>query len=206
MRIPIKFPLLSVSLAAVAAAWAPGSAFAESRFKGTYAGAQLSLESSALDVKSAGLSADDLHISGINGGLHAGVNTVLGVRDGPILGLEGSFSVNGAEGSVTAPGDRVSIHSRYTYDLSGRLGYTPADETLLYGRLGWARTKFSGLEPGRRTHLDGVRFGGGVEQMIDADVSVRAEYTRTEYKDKRAGGRRFEPAQNLLTLGVSRHF
>ena len=179
---------------------------AETPFRGFYASVQAGYETYDLDVQSRNLAADDLDLSGLSGGFYAGANTAVPGFDRAIIGLEGSFTLNGGDGSVSGGGDRISIDSRHTYGISARGGYKIAESVLLYGRVGWARTRFSGLDPAGRTNLDGVRFGGGAEYAITESVALRTEFTRTDYGRARFGDRRFDSGQNLLTIGAGHYF
>lgn len=199
-------PLTTCSLAAVILLAAQHSAVAESPFRGVYAGIQGSYDTYDVDIRSSNLNADDLELSGLSGGFYAGVNTAFPGVDRAIVGLEGSFAFNDADGQVSGGGDHISIASRHTYDISGRAGYEVTDNVLLYGRVGWARTRFSGLEPTGRTTLDGIRFGGGAEYAITDNIALRTEFTRTDYERKRSSDRRFDTAQNRLTLGIGYRF
>ena len=135
-----------------------------------------------------------------------GANTAVPGLARAIVGLEGSFTFNGGDGSVSGGGDRISIDSRHTYGLSARGGYEVTEGVLLCGRVGWARTRFSGLEPAGRTNLDGVRFGGGAQYAVTENVALRTEFTRTDYERARSGDRRFDTGQNSLTIGVGYYF
>ena len=201
-----KRALTTCSLVAALLASAQYSAVAESPFRGVYAGIQGSYETYDTDIRSSNLNADDLELSGLSGGFYAGANTALPGFNRTVVGLEGSFAFNDADGQVSGGGDRIAIASRHSYDISGRAGYEVTDDVLLYGRLGWARTKFSGLEPSGRTSLDGIRFGGGAEYAVSDNIALRTEFTRTDYERKRSGDRRFDTAQNRLTLGIGYRF
>ncbi len=207
MPFPVgKCALTTCSLVAVFLMAAGHPTVAGSPFHGVYAGIQGSYETYDLDVRSSNLNADDLELSGLSGGFYAGANTALPGLDRAIVGLEGSFAFNDGDGRLSGGGDRLSIASRNTYDISGRAGYEIKDSVLLYGRVGWARTSFSGLEPTGRSRLDGIRFGGGAEYAITDNMALRTEFTRTDYERKRSGDRRFDTGQNRLTLGVGYRF
>jgi outer membrane immunogenic protein len=178
---------------------------ADKPLRGYYVGASGSYESYDVNVRSAALSADDLHLRGVNGGVFAGKNFDLSRSGAWIGGVEVSLTGNGADGSATAGADRIALASRYTYELAGRAGYTLAPDMLVYGRLGWARTKFDAGAGGKPT-LDGVRFGGGVDKMIGKSTALRTEFTRTHYEAKRTDAGRIDPAQTQLTLGLSFFF
>lgn len=197
----IACPLAAAFLVAV-----PHAVAAETPFRGFYAGVQGGYETYDLDVQSSNLAADDLSLSGLTGGFYAGANTGVPGLKRVIVGLEGSFTFNDGDGSVSSGGERFSIESRHTYGVSGRAGYEATDSVLLYGRVGWARTRFSGLKPDARTNVDGIRFGGGAEYAVTESIALRTEFTRTEYERKRPGDRRIDPAQNLLTVGVGYYF
>ena len=181
-------------------------AAADSLFRGAYAGLQGSYDTYDFDVRANSLTADDLSLSGPSGGFYAGANTGLPGTDRMIVGLEGSFTFNDADGQISGGGDRTTINARNTYGISGRAGYEVTDSVLLYGRLGWARTRFSGLGQSGGASLDGVRFGGGAEYAISDNLALRTEFTRTEYERRRSNGGRFEPEQNQLTVGLGFHF
>ena len=201
-----KRVLTTCSLVAAFLAAAQHSAVAESPFHGVYAGVQGSYETYDTDIRSSNLNTDDLELSGLSGGFYVGANTAWPGADRTVVSLEGSFAFNDADGQVSGGGDRIAIASRHAYGIAGRVGYEVTDDVLLYGRVGWARTRFSGLEPTGRTSLDGIRFGGGAEYAVTGNIALRSEFTRTDYERKRSGDRRFDPAQNRLTLGIGYRF
>jgi outer membrane immunogenic protein len=173
--------------------------------RGSYVGVSGSYETYDVDARAGSLSAKDLNLGGINGGVFVGRNFDLNSGGRWIGGVEGSLTVNGADGSAKAGADRIAVSSRYTYELAARAGYAVTPETLAYGRLGWARTKFD-VAGVNKPILDGVRFGGGVEHMIGKSTAVRSEFTRTYYETDRTAASRIDPAQNQLSFGLAVFF
>lgn len=84
--------------------------------------------------------------------------------------------VTGGDSTVSLAGVRVSRD----LGVSARAGYILTPRVLVFGKVGYATTRF---ETGYgHTNLEGVRFGGGLELATTKNTYVSAEYARTEYE------------------------
>jgi len=167
---------------------------------GFYAGAQLGRNqlASELDAqhRSQGqgpytLSAD-FGDSGLDTGLFAGYGWQW---DAVYLGVELSADTSGAEWrhSRETPGGGgrdFSMEKKGDQALAARLGYQLDNGTLLYARLGKARSQFNyryvkGNNPGNDINRDemriGNRYGVGAEVPVTPNTFLRFDYARTDY-------------------------
>ena len=64
-----------------------------------------------------------------------------------------------------------------------RLGYIVTPRALLFGKVGYANTRFEASNSNTGASVEGVRYGGGVEFAVTGNTYVSAEYQRTEYED-----------------------
>ncbi len=90
--------------------------------------------------------------------------------------------------------------------MSGVLGFTPADRLHVFGKLGYAHTRFGGIADEGRVGVDGFRYGGGGEYAINRSWALRGELARVEYDSIDAASARFDPAQTSVTAGLRRSF
>lgn len=140
-----------------------------------------------------------------------------GLRLGAAIGYDvplGSTFTIGAEAGIgwsiddreraTVGTNRVSIDSGRDIDLSVRLGAKVAPRTLVYGKTGWANTRFTGevrsaagaLVSSESSNEDGWRIGAGVEQQLNDRFYVKGEYRYTDY------GHDLNRHQALVGFGV----
>ena len=88
--------------------------------------------------------------------------------------------------STAAYDETVSVESKATSHLRARLGFLPAEQTLVYGALGGfgSLVKIEDeMTDGTNSEsfsedgfVAGVSVGAGVEQLITKNISLRAEY------------------------------
>lgn len=146
------------------------------------------------NVHSNGVPAELATVDGLRLGAAAGYDLALAskVRAGVEAGI--GFSVadttraNFASPTAT---DSFRLSNGRDIDVSLRLGYLVAPKTMIYAKAGWANSvarvrvdhkvgnavttvRDSGVE-------NGVRFGGGVEQMLGDHAYAKAEYRYTAY-------------------------
>jgi len=145
----------------------------------------------------------DLSPSGAVGGLQAGYNYQLPGSQ-VVLGLEGAASWLDASDSkrrmtYLAPvlpvdvgfDSRLSIDVERTLALRAKAGFI-VDRTLYYGTVGWSWARaemgfeilstngYSRMGGGTKT-LDGFTIGLGVEHRITQQLSLRADYSYSDY-------------------------
>ncbi|WP_282097230.1 MULTISPECIES: outer membrane beta-barrel protein [Guyparkeria] len=132
-----------------------------------------------------------------NDGVSTGVFTGYGWQwDRIYLGLELDVENSGAEWEhLREPTGRdFSVEQKGGQALSARLGYQLDNGTLLYARLGKARSQFNyryrkGENPDNDINRDvseiGTRIGLGAELPLTPNTFVRLDYNRTDYGDIR---------------------
>jgi outer membrane immunogenic protein len=166
-------------LAAGTLLMAAGTATAEP-FNGGYVGAELGWQQDRLsaDYTRAGTTAR----FGENGS-SLGYGGVLGfdARVGPGFVLGAEASASGTTKGYDAFG--LDIRPGRTLGLAARAGVLATPSTLVYGRGGWVNGRFSVSDGVQRVsnNRGGWTAGGGIEQMITDNVSVKAEYRYSRF-------------------------
>jgi outer membrane immunogenic protein len=125
--------------------------------------------------------------SGFSGGALLGFNYQF---DSLVVGLEGDIGISDINDTETLSIFQDDIDT--TYGIRARLGYA-VDHTLLFieGGVAWADYEFSLNSPTGGTSIDlfdktlfGWQIGGGVEQAVTDNITIRLEYLYTDYDDK----------------------
>ncbi len=200
------------------------AAHAATPFVGPYVGAQIGY--SIYDVNSRltdtsipeTFTVDGISASGAEGGLYGGWGMKPSANT--YAGVEVEFNWSGAEHTSTSvdPVGTVTgkIEDKYNYGISGRLGWLPSSNTLLYVRAGWQRVnlEYSGSAYGIGGSLDrdhdGFRLGLGAEVALTGDWLLRMDYAHTWYDDKTLGAApvsvKFEPDNDVFRIGIARQF
>ncbi|HMA11723.1 MAG TPA: porin family protein, partial [Steroidobacteraceae bacterium] len=102
----------------------------------------------------------------------------------------------------------AKIQDKDNYGISGRLGWLPSNNVMLYGRLGWQRTTLEYSAPGfsdEQDH-DGMRVGLGAEVAMTGNWLMRADYAHTFYDDVTILGTKYEPDNDVFRVGVAFQF
>ncbi len=110
---------------------------------------------------------------------------------GGVLGFDGRVGTNfviGAEATASGVTENfeafgLDVRPGRTLGLAARAGVLATPTTLVYGRGGWVNGRFSVGDGVRRVaeNRDGWTAGGGIEQMISENVSVKAEYRYSRF-------------------------
>lgn len=125
-------------------------------------------------------------------GVAAGYDIQLGRL---VLGAEAEASDSTDKECLTsafAPGDRFCARSGRNLYVGGRIGFTVAPRTLLYGKIGYTNQRI-GLDYVAGTpatlasfstadNLDGIRLGAGLEQKLGRNAYVKGEYRYSDYE------------------------
>lgn len=192
MRRSVRSALLAAA-AGVALIGGSVAASAQSPFEGGYFGAE-------------GDYSDFHGADGLGAGIFGGFGRVY--DNGTYLGIEANLGRSDATGSGTYDGARVNMGARENYGLSFRPGYVVTPNTLLYGRIGWERTKFRASGPAvasRSRTVDGARLGAGAEVSMASNVFLRTEYSFTWNRDLKlthVSGREITPDNNRHALRI----
>ena len=160
----MKSVIFAAAVSAAAVVAAPASA---RDFNGGYAGAALALDNfqSSGDVEGVGF-------SGVGASAFAGYDVPVSTT--VFVGVEGNIDVHSADlGDV--------LEAKWGWGVSGRLGTKVNDSTGLYARVGYARAKIG--DDVDSFWLDGVRYGAGLETRVTDSLSLRAEFSQTNYED-----------------------
>ena len=193
---------LALGMSAVA-----GVTNAATPFVGPYVGAQVGY--SVYDIQNTfdGISIEGLSASGAEGGVYGGWGMKL--TPTTYAGIEAEYNWSGAEHTETGG---FKIQDNDNYGISGRLGWLPSSNVMLYGRLGWQRAKleydYSGVLTSEQDH-DGVRVGLGAEVAMTSNWLMRADYAHTFYDDVTNNigiSDNFEPDNDVFRVGVAYQF
>lgn len=141
--------------------------------------------------------AEGLGTSGVGGSAFLGYN--LPVSPTVFAGLEANFDLSSADI------DAADLKADYAYGISGRLGFRPAENVALYGRVGYQRGRVT-VDNNQPTEdhasADGLRLGAGVEANVSANVAVRVEYNHTHYYLDTPAGVNAGLANNQAAVGL----
>lgn len=164
----------------------------------------------------AGLIADGVPVGSEKASVIAGA-AILGFdieMQGWHLAIEGEFAWSGVGETVVvdAGGDPItaSVSADRTVGVAARYGFAFDDILLLYGRLGWTRSRFDlaatggGIDISAVAKLDGLAFGGGLEWAATKHISLRAEYVRINYESALDG--LLDVSRNTYRGGVALRF
>lgn len=155
----------------------------EKPFDGLYLGGEIGRSDFDLELEPGdeAVSFDD------SGMIYGGV---IGARSqfdsGLVLGVEGRIAEPDFNLSLTDGADVVSLEPRMQYGIDGVVGFVPGvmPNTLFFGKAGYTRARSRMTFPGGETETDGTdafRWGGGIEQSLSQNISLRAQAVRTNY-------------------------
>lgn len=164
----------------------------------TFTGPRIEANAAYDSLHSEGLPDKIDTVDGVRLGLAAGYDIALAPR--VIAGVEAGIGWSVADetrATLTSgtTSERYRLSNGRDIDASLRLGYIVAPSTLLYVKAGWANSKAqvrldrtAGVVPTttrfrRSEDDDGLRLGGGVEQMFGEHAFAKAEYRYTTYGD-----------------------
>ena len=188
-----------------------GEAAARGDLDGVYVGGILGYENYKAALVADGVSVGSEKVSDIAGAAILGFDIEM---HGWHLAIEGEFAWSGAGETVIidAGGDPItaSVSADRTVGVAVRYGFAFDDILLLYGRLGWARSRFDltatggGIDISAVAKLDGLAFGGGLEWAATKHISLRAEYVRINYESALEG--LLDVSRNTFRGGVALRF
>ena len=141
-----------------------------------------------------GVPAELATVDGLRLGVAAGYDLALAsnVRAGVEAGIGFNVADTTRATFATPTGtDRFRLSNGRDIDVSLRLGYVVGPRTMIYAKAGWANSEArvrvdhkvgNAVTTVRDSGVDnGVRFGGGVEQMLGDHAYAKAEYRYTAY-------------------------
>lgn len=185
-------------------------------FSGPYAAVQAGFGGLYTDNAGPRESGNFLNAERADHGAVGGVLAGAGTTFGPLyLGVEIDAELSDLNWNVSRSTDRVySVERKESYGAGARLGVVVNDATLLYGRAGPVRTRFTtdylrqdtGDHVIQDDRLTGWRFGGGVELPASDHTFLRLDYSYTRYGDYSvdyaSGVDSFDNSEALVRLGV----
>jgi len=132
----------------------------------------------------------DKSIDDVAYGVGAGFDFDMG---GVVLGVEGEWIMSNASTEFDTTGFTTFGVSNFEVGrdlyLGARAGFAVTPSTLLYAKGGYTNTNLNILASDGATDtrtnadLDGWRAGAGLEQMLNDNVYVKAEYRYSQYKE-----------------------
>lgn len=187
---------------------APPAVAPATPFAGAYVGADLGYGFAGKDEVGGTVPEAELDLSGALGGLHVGYRWQPGVFVWGIeLGIEG--------GDLKDSDGDSSSELKHAATLRAISGWTPNDDTLLYGFAGVTRAKFD-YAAGAPINFDGdvsatgYVVGLGAERLLNDRWSVRGEYRYSDFGKERietaTGTSNVTPEYHSLRVGVNYRF
>ena len=207
-----------------AACLAASTAQAQS-YSGPYVGVEGGWDNYEIGVEDADLgavfdasgeiSADGISGDGFGGGVFAGYH--YGMAN-TFLAVEGFLNYSDASISLSARDTELDysysakVQARESYGLAARAGVKVNNATGVYVRGGWVQTNFKlserdsdGYRFSYDDTADAFQYGVGIETMVGANLSLRAEYVLADYGD--AGlGEGVEVDSNAFKSGLALRF
>jgi outer membrane immunogenic protein len=179
------FALLAATAATGVLFFAVSPAAAQDRatFTGPRVEATVGYDSTHIDNQPAGAPNS---VSQARLGVAAGYDWAIGTN----WTLGGEIGVGGTLGDgrdYTLGGSKVEIDQGRDFDASVRLGYKVGARTLVYGKAGWANSRYVGRVTTGGTTIsngsneNGFRAGAGVERMLNDHIYAKGEYRYTSY-------------------------
>jgi len=209
---PTKTTLIAVATAAMITLPALNALAADEKapFDGAYMGGAFTLGKFDTDASvTPNATSTSASAKKFSGGIYGGFGKQM---DQLYFGLEGGFYLDrNPQAKFNFGTTSTGLKAKNTFDLSGRVGFV-ADRALFYGLGGFTNTNFEtiGLASNESKRLSGFRYGGGVEFSLTPELSLRAEYTRANYKkwDVASGSDmiNFDPNDNRFLIGASLRF
>jgi outer membrane immunogenic protein len=215
---------LSIGLAAYAASAADIPVKAEPKtvamaappWEGFYVGGHLGYGLGVTRFDQTVFTSNFLSSRGVMGGVLAGYNHMLSSRI--LAGLEGEASWSDVQHKTVTPdlgigfGSALTLTQRMSYSARARLGVLLTPEALVYGAVGWARTRFDySFEfpaiPVFETDtqwVNGWQIGAGIETNLGGSWGARVEYLHTFYKSENIASPTFGSLDTKASVGVGR--
>jgi outer membrane immunogenic protein len=153
-----------------------------------YAGVGLTRDTADFDTKistsGTTLVESDASGTGVGGNLFTGYGYTF--CNGAYLGGEVFGSLSSLEHKTNLPTTgNLSLKLKNSYGISALPGYWITDNSLLYARVGYVRSKFEESLQGLASHnheLNGLQLGIGLQTTLVDNLSLRGEYIHTNYQ------------------------
>ncbi len=183
-----KIIILAIAAAGLSAA--PAFAQTADSFEGFKAGGELSLQRNKASFTAPGNISLSQTDKGINLRAFAGYDVM--VSDNFLIGAEAGLGRGGPKVKKIQGTTSLDVNPGLTFDISGRAGFLPSENVLIYGRLGYANGKVditatnSAATPSSLTsdkRKGGLLLGVGAEMAVSEEFGMRLEYRRAKYGD-----------------------
>jgi opacity protein-like surface antigen len=210
-----------LGVTALVASLAATPALAENGFDGPYGGLKVGYGFGQADVEytEPGYSAtyEGLGSEGPAIGLLAGYGRTFGQDGALYLGGELDAVASDISTEVTeSDGDRAELSEQYSGIAAIRGGFLPAENWMIYGRLGAGYTQYeleatSGGASGSSDETQATYLAGvGVEGFVTDNVSLRLDWSYRVQDDEEVdvgnSTTTVEPTSGLAEIAVSYHF
>ena len=183
MHRTVAFIAATGATAALFFAVSPAAAQDRASFTGPRIEANVGYDSTHIDGQPAGVPDS---VSQARLGVAAGYDWAIGTNW--TLGGEVGFGGTLGDGrNYTIGASTLEIDQGRDFDVSARLGYKVGARTLVYGKAGWANSKYTARVTTGATTVstsdtdNGFRAGAGVERMLGENLYAKAEYRYTSY-------------------------
>lgn len=169
-----------------------------------YAGAQVGYQDVNLKERDED---GDTYRQAVNGGAYSLVfgahvdvpnSNMFGGVEGHIGLLDTSQHISWAE--------KVKLTRKAGLDLL--VGFKPVNGAKLYGKLGYANTRFKLSSPwdSASTNRDGINVGVGVGVDVASQLTARLEWTQTRYESIKTNYGKMTPRESEAALGLVYQF
>jgi outer membrane immunogenic protein len=149
---------------------------------------------------------EDGKLSGAQGIVSAGYDVQLG--QSVVVGVLTDFAFGKVDGDMFASNEHISIDRQFA--IGARLGYIVSPKSLWFATAGWTRAKFEDADfPQINSSVHGFFIGGGVEQALTSNLSLKLEYRFSDYKafsDPVAVDEKYDNDVHSVRLGVNYKF
>jgi outer membrane immunogenic protein len=143
---------------------------------GFYVGAAVGLGAGTMTLSQSGSFSTDIKLNGAQGIVSAGYDWQLTQR--VVAGVLVDYAFGEVDGRLGI--ERISIDNQFA--IGGRLGYLLNPKYLLFATAGWTRAKFEDADFTRlNTSVHGFFVGGGLEQALSNNLSLKLEYRFSDY-------------------------
>lgn len=161
-----------------------------------------------------------LSAKGWNGSLFAGYGQYFDYFyiAGEILASASNAQATWGSGTSLGNSFNTKVNARGSYGISILPGVRLNNTSLLYGRIGYLRTDFKDNQFGTIAGVlhynnsnsqwkNGFNYGLGIETLVYDNLSLRGEYTYTQYGSFSSSSvTSFTPSNNQFVLGLLYHF
>lgn len=168
-----------------------------------YAGAQVGYQDVNLKERDDG----DTYRQAVNGGAYSLVfGTHIDVPNSSMFGgLEGHIGLLDTSQHISWA-EKVKLTRKAGLDLL--VGFKPVNGAKLYGKLGYANTRFKLSSPwdSASTNRDGINVGVGAGVDVAPQLTARLEWTQTRYESIKTSDGKITPRESEVALGLVYNF